>query len=154
VLISCRLHRRVRRHNYDILERVSFRSITSTRRTLLCVTFVEFLCEIFSILPAPVQSGWDEEESAQASSSKAGAGAIAVIAACTAPPYGDRKGWVPRRQEVRFALIVQVLNMPHSWTMDVNMVDSLSSVHFVTILIPISLFICALHFWVELKSSK
>ncbi|CAG0913483.1 unnamed protein product [Notodromas monacha] len=54
------------------------------------------------ILPPPVQSGWDADavsKPTSASSSSSLPGVIAVIASCTAPPYGDRKGWVPRNQE-------------------------------------------------------
>lgn len=50
---------------------------------------------LFRKLPKPSQSGWDSDED-DTSQKK---GTVAVIA-ITAPPYGERKGWIPRTLEV------------------------------------------------------
>ena len=51
----------------------------------------------FRMLPAPTQRPWDREldESARAASSSR---AVATVG--TAPPYGQRAGWMPRNQSV------------------------------------------------------
>ena len=52
-----------------------------------------------SLLPAPSQSAWDRDEArAKAELSTSGSTAL-VSAARTAPPYGKRKGWIPRNVE-------------------------------------------------------
>jgi len=48
------------------------------------------------VLPAPSQSVWDRDEER----SKIASPITAVVAHQTAPPYGARRGWVPRNAEV------------------------------------------------------
>jgi len=47
-----------------------------------------------SLLPAPSQSRWDRDEERQKQAEAAST--AMVTAARTAPPYGRRKGWIPR----------------------------------------------------------
>lgn len=53
----------------------------------------------FSLLPNPTQSVWDRDEDRERSKNSAPRGADLVTASPTAPPYGSRRGWVPRSQE-------------------------------------------------------
>ena len=53
---------------------------------------------IFSLLPAPSQPVWDREE--EVAKSWAPPSSALVLTSPTAPPYGQRRGWVPRAQEV------------------------------------------------------
>ena len=52
-----------------------------------------------SLLPAPSQNSWDRDE-ARAKQAGEGGGSSSstslVSASRTAPPYGKRKGWIPR----------------------------------------------------------
>jgi len=53
-----------------------------------------------SLLPAPSQSRWDrDEERSRGSERSESGGSLAVVASRTAPPYGKRKGWIPRTVE-------------------------------------------------------
>ena len=55
-------------------------------------------CFIFSILPAPTAPAWDRDE--ERAKEKASKPSTALVSATkTAPPYGQRKGWIPRIQE-------------------------------------------------------
>nr|XP_022907829.1 puff-specific protein Bx42 [Onthophagus taurus] len=47
-----------------------------------------------SILPAPTQSIWDRDDEKRANEKKTSA---VVIAHHIAPPYGQRRGWIPRK---------------------------------------------------------
>ena len=51
-----------------------------------------------SLLPAPSQSAWDRDE-ARAKLELASPSTALVSASRTAPPYGKRKGWIPRNLE-------------------------------------------------------
>lgn len=54
----------------------------------------------FSILPPPTQSVWDrDEDRAKNATVTVPRGADMVTASPTAPPYGSRRGWVPRSAE-------------------------------------------------------
>jgi len=50
-----------------------------------------------SILPAPSQTSWDRDE--ERNRQETASNAMAVTAARIAPPYGKRKGWIPRTVE-------------------------------------------------------
>ncbi len=47
-----------------------------------------------------------------------------------------------------------VLRLAEPWTMDTQLVNFLSSAHFVTILSPVFLFSYTVHSWMELKAQK
>ena len=50
-----------------------------------------------SILPAPIHEQRLSKHSLEKPTSS-----TAIVAKLTAPPYGSRENWVPRRQEVTF----------------------------------------------------
>ncbi|KAI5704852.1 hypothetical protein M8J76_003906 [Diaphorina citri] len=50
-----------------------------------------------SILPAPSQSSWDRDE--EAADEAATVSTSVVLAMPTAPPYGQRRGWIPRSED-------------------------------------------------------
>jgi len=49
-----------------------------------------------SLLPAPSQQTWDRDEARAKQEDVASSSASLVLASRTAPPYGKRKGWIPR----------------------------------------------------------
>lgn len=49
----------------------------------------------FSLLPAPTQQVWDRDDERKAQR----VGSALVVSQTSVPPYGQRKGWVPRREE-------------------------------------------------------
>ena len=52
-----------------------------------------------SLLPAPTQNHWDRDEARAKQQQEGGSSSSStslVSASRTAPPYGKRKGWVPR----------------------------------------------------------
>lgn len=51
----------------------------------------------FSILPAPTQILWDRDDERRQKLLERESTAL-VIAQTIAPPYGQRRGWVPRSQ--------------------------------------------------------
>lgn len=51
-----------------------------------------------SILPAPTQSVWDRDDDLKQKAALKACTAL-VVAQAIAPPYGQRRGWVPRRIE-------------------------------------------------------
>lgn len=53
------------------------------------------MASLTQLLPQPTYKTWDDVERAE----KQQAQALSVIATVTAPPYGQRKGWVPRNLE-------------------------------------------------------
>ena len=55
--------------------------------------------EFYSLLPAPTQPVWDRDE--ERAKIRVPASSL-VVASPTAPPYGQRRGWVPRSLEVCF----------------------------------------------------
>jgi len=59
--------------------------------------FLNALDVAFSLLPAPTQLVWDRDrELAKLKDPAASTSTALVSAASTAPPYGKRKGWLPR----------------------------------------------------------
>lgn len=52
-----------------------------------------------SLLPAPSQVVWDREDEAREQKLRQRPVSALVKAVITAPPYGQRKGWVPRNPE-------------------------------------------------------
>ncbi|XP_046434731.1 puff-specific protein Bx42 [Neodiprion virginianus] len=52
-----------------------------------------------SLLPAPTQAVWDREDEAREQKLRQRPVSALVKAVVTAPPYGQRKGWVPRTAE-------------------------------------------------------
>ncbi|KAL1124649.1 hypothetical protein AAG570_001273, partial [Ranatra chinensis] len=52
-----------------------------------------------SLLPAPSQPVWDREEERNSGKGWPPSSSALVLTAPTAPPYGQRRGWVPRSQE-------------------------------------------------------
>lgn len=52
------------------------------------------------MLPAPSQVVWDREDEAREQKLRQRPVSALVKAVVTAPPYGQRKGWVPRNPEV------------------------------------------------------
>jgi len=59
-----------------------------------CTLFIIFLN---SLLPAPTQPVWDRDE--ERAKARVPSSSL-VVASPTAPPYGQRRGWVPRSLEV------------------------------------------------------
>lgn len=57
---------------------------------------------LYSLLPAPSQVVWDREDEAREQKLRQRPVSALVKAVVTAPPYGQRKGWVPRNPEVSF----------------------------------------------------
>lgn len=50
-----------------------------------------------SLLPAPTQSVWDRDDDLRQKAALKVSTAL-VVAQAIAPPYGQRRGWVPRKQ--------------------------------------------------------
>ena len=50
----------------------------------------------FSILPAPIQPVWDRDDDRRQQNSSNQRSTAVVTAQSIAPPYGQRRGWVPR----------------------------------------------------------
>lgn len=65
-------------------------------------------CLCYSLLPAPSQVVWDREDEAREQKLRQRPVSALVKAVVTAPPYGQRKGWVPRNPEVRDFIIVHL----------------------------------------------
>lgn len=57
-------------------------------------------------MPTPSQVVWDREDEAREQKLRQRPVSALVKAVITAPPYGQRKGWVPRNAEVELLLIV------------------------------------------------
>lgn len=55
---------------------------------------------MLSLLPAPTQVVWDREDEAREQKLRQRPVSALVKAVVTAPPYGQRRGWVPRNLEV------------------------------------------------------
>ncbi|XP_041985861.1 puff-specific protein Bx42 [Aricia agestis] len=59
----------------------------------------KFICckmaSLSSLLPAPVQQVWDRDDERKAQR----IGSALVVSQTSVPPYGQRKGWVPRTEE-------------------------------------------------------
>lgn len=53
----------------------------------------------FSILPPPTQVVWDKEDEAREAKLRERPVSALVKAVVSAPPYGQRKGWVPRSED-------------------------------------------------------
>lgn len=54
----------------------------------------------YSLLPTPSQVVWDREDEAREQKLRQRPVSALVKAVVTAPPYGQRKGWIPRCEEV------------------------------------------------------
>lgn len=52
------------------------------------------------MLPAPTQVVWDKDDEAREQKLRQRPVSALVKAVVTAPPYGQRRGWVPRNPEV------------------------------------------------------
>jgi len=52
------------------------------------------------LLPAPTQVIWDREDEAREQKLRQRPVSALVKAVVTAPPYGQRRGWIPRNAEV------------------------------------------------------
>lgn len=50
---------------------------------------------VFSILPAPIHPVWDRDDERKQRASEKVSTSL-VVAQAIAPPYGQRRGWVPR----------------------------------------------------------
>ncbi|ELT98858.1 hypothetical protein CAPTEDRAFT_153812 [Capitella teleta] len=57
------------------------------------------MAALSSLLPAPSQHGYDREEEDIAQRMQQQATALVAVTSPTAPPYGHRKGWIPRTAE-------------------------------------------------------
>ncbi|XP_045781121.1 puff-specific protein Bx42 [Maniola jurtina] len=53
------------------------------------------MATLSSLLPAPVQQVWDRDDEQKAKR----VGSALVVSQTSVPPYGQRKGWVPRAEE-------------------------------------------------------
>lgn len=53
------------------------------------------LSGVFSLLPAPTQQVWDRDDERKSKR----VGSALVVSQTSVPPYGQRKGWVPRAEE-------------------------------------------------------
>ncbi|XP_072933881.1 puff-specific protein Bx42 [Epargyreus clarus] len=53
------------------------------------------MASLSSLLPAPVQQVWDRDDERKAQR----VGSALVVSQTSVPPYGQRKGWVPRAEE-------------------------------------------------------
>ncbi|CAH0718430.1 unnamed protein product, partial [Brenthis ino] len=53
------------------------------------------MASLSSLLPAPVQQVWDRDDEQKAKR----VGSALVVSQTSVPPYGQRKGWVPRAEE-------------------------------------------------------
>lgn len=53
----------------------------------------------FSILPQPTQVVWDKEDEAREAKLRQRPVSALVKAVVSAPPYGQRKGWIPRNED-------------------------------------------------------
>ncbi|CAH4037560.1 puff-specific protein Bx42 [Pieris brassicae] len=53
------------------------------------------MASLSSLLPAPVQQVWDRDDELKAKR----VGSALVVSQTSVPPYGQRKGWVPRAEE-------------------------------------------------------
>jgi len=74
-----------------------------------CTNFI-FLS--ISLLPAPTQVVWDREDEAREQKLRQRPVSALVKAVVTAPPYGQRRGWIPRNPEVyncRFKIFLYLL---------------------------------------------
>jgi len=64
---------------------------------LLVLQYNYVIIFLNSLLPAPTQPVWDRDE--ERAKVRVHASSL-VVASPTAPPYGQRRGWVPRSLEV------------------------------------------------------
>ncbi|KAH9643603.1 hypothetical protein HF086_000077 [Spodoptera exigua] len=53
------------------------------------------MASLSSLLPAPTQQVWDRDDERKAKR----VGSALVVSQTSVPPYGQRKGWVPRAEE-------------------------------------------------------
>ncbi|XP_038217224.1 puff-specific protein Bx42 isoform X2 [Zerene cesonia] len=53
------------------------------------------MASLSSLLPAPVQQVWDRDDEQKAKR----VGSALVVSQTSVPPYGQRKGWIPRAEE-------------------------------------------------------
>ncbi|CAH2226390.1 jg23992 [Pararge aegeria aegeria] len=53
------------------------------------------MASLSSLLPAPVQQVWDRDDEQKSKL----VGSAVVISQTTVPPYGQRKGWIPRVED-------------------------------------------------------
>jgi hypothetical protein len=63
-----------------------------------CIITTNNILLVSRILPAPSQSSWDRDE--EAADEAATVSTSVVLAMPTAPPYGQRRGWIPRSEDV------------------------------------------------------
>ncbi|KAG7295262.1 Puff-specific protein Bx42 [Plutella xylostella] len=54
------------------------------------------MASLSSLLPAPTQQIWDRDDERKAAQR---VGSALVVSQTNIPPYGERKGWVPRKEE-------------------------------------------------------
>lgn len=82
------------------------------------MVFIYFACKCsfdndwfffnYSLLPTPSQVVWDREDEAREQKLRQRPVSALVKAVVTAPPYGQRKGWIPRSEEVSDKIISKI----------------------------------------------
>lgn len=84
-----------------------FIHLVSRRNATLITPKITIVIFVFSLLPAPVQQIWDRDDELKAKR----VGSALVVSQTSVPPYGQRKGWIPRTEEDFGGLFFMV----HSW---------------------------------------